>query len=61
MTILYGVLPPAMALAMYHGNASDKEQKTEQSRARPALLGVGLFACAIIMEEILQDLSNLQQ
>lgn len=61
MTMLYGVLPPAMALAMYHGNSDYKEQTTEISRARPALLCVGLFACAIVVEQILQDLVNLQQ
>ncbi|KAK4578826.1 hypothetical protein RGQ29_028776 [Quercus rubra] len=55
MTILYGVLPPAMAWAMLNREAEDPEQKAF-SKARPLLLGVGLFACCIVIEQILQDI-----
>ncbi|KAA8539326.1 hypothetical protein F0562_026018 [Nyssa sinensis] len=58
MTMLYGVLPPAMAWAMFKGQYKDTDEKAI-STARPALLVVGLFACAIVMEQILQDLSIL--
>lgn len=55
MTMLYGVLPPAMAWAMHNNERENGEQKT-LSRARPVLLGVGLFAFAIVAEQILQDI-----
>ncbi|XP_030929770.1 uncharacterized protein LOC115955671 isoform X6 [Quercus lobata] len=55
MTILFGVLPPAMAWAMLNREAEDPEQKAF-SKARPLLLGVGLFACCIVIEQILQDI-----
>lgn len=55
MTMLYGVLPPAMAWAMLSREAEDTEQKPF-SKARPVLLGVGLFACGIVVEQILQDI-----
>ncbi|KAK7860012.1 tyrosine-specific transport protein 1, partial [Quercus suber] len=55
MTILYGVLPPAMAWAMLNREAEDPEQKAF-SKARPLLLGVGLFACCIVIEQVLQDI-----
>ncbi|KAL2526419.1 Tryptophan/tyrosine permease [Abeliophyllum distichum] len=58
MTMLYGVLPPAMAFAMEKKNGQDNDE-TAISRARPALIGVGLFACGIVVEQILQDLSML--
>lgn len=58
MTMLYGVLPPAMAWAMHNRECEDTNQKA-LSRARPALLGLGLFACGIVMEQIYQDLSLL--
>lgn len=58
MTMLYGVLPPAMAWAMHDREGKDTNQK-ELSRVRPALLGVGIFACGIVMEQILQDFSTL--
>lgn len=58
MTMLYGVLPPAMAWAMLDRNSEDTEQKAF-SNARPMLLGVGLFACGIVMEQILQDIPLL--
>lgn len=56
MTMLYGVLPPAMAWAMHRSEERDDTQKGSLSRAKPALVGVGLFACGIVMEQVLQDL-----
>ncbi|KAJ6432851.1 hypothetical protein OIU84_019976 [Salix udensis] len=58
MTMLYGVLPPAMAWAMYNREREDTSQN-ELSRVRPALLGVGIFAGGIVVEQILQDFSAL--
>ncbi|KAL2249243.1 UNVERIFIED_CONTAM: hypothetical protein Sindi_2398000 [Sesamum indicum] len=58
MTVLYGVLPPAMAWAMNKKQGQETEE-TAVSRARPALVGVGLFACGIVVEQILQDFSFL--
>lgn len=58
MTMLYGVLPPAMAWAMHSRESEDTNQKT-LSRTRPALLGVGLFACGIVAGQVFQDLSLL--
>ncbi|XP_011040994.1 PREDICTED: uncharacterized protein LOC105137094 isoform X3 [Populus euphratica] len=58
MTILYGVLPPAMAWAMYNKEQEDSSQN-ELSRVRPALLGVGILAGGIVVEQILQDFSAL--
>lgn len=55
MTMLYGVLPPAMAWMMLNKEAEDTEQNAF-SKARPLLLGVGLFACGIVFEQILQDI-----
>ncbi|KAI3721416.1 hypothetical protein L2E82_32426 [Cichorium intybus] len=55
MTMLYGVLPPAMAWAMH----DDKTGISLLSRTKPAVLIVGLFACGIIMEQILINLSIL--
>ncbi|KAM3287945.1 tyrosine-specific transport system [Capsicum chacoense] len=57
MTILYGILPPAMAWAMLNSEGQDSEMMI--SRARPALLSVGLVACAIVSLQILQDFSML--
>ncbi|XVE68922.1 hypothetical protein DITRI_Ditri09bG0108700 [Diplodiscus trichospermus] len=54
MTMLYGVLPPAMAWAMQNREAEDSDQKVLR-RARPALFGVGLFACGLVVEQIVQD------
>ncbi|WRX12940.1 Amino acid/polyamine transporter 2 - like 1 [Theobroma cacao] len=54
MTLLYGVLPPAMAWAMQNREGEDSHQKA-LTRPKPALFGVGLFACAIVVEQILQD------
>ncbi|GAA0141951.1 hypothetical protein LIER_02970 [Lithospermum erythrorhizon] len=58
MTMLYGVLPPAMAWAVCNKEEENPDQIMISS-ARPALIGVGLFACLIIAEQILQDLSKL--
>ncbi|XP_075670675.1 uncharacterized protein LOC142640453 isoform X4 [Castanea sativa] len=55
MTMLYGVLPPAMAWAMLNREAEDPERRAF-SKLRPLLLGVGLFACCIVIEQILQDI-----
>ncbi|XP_073316306.1 uncharacterized protein [Primulina huaijiensis] len=58
MTMLYGVLPPLMALAMNR----KQEQETDQtmiSNAGPALVGVGLCAGCLVVEQIIQDLSLL--
>uniref|UniRef100_UPI001CB93E48 tyrosine-specific transport protein-like n=1 Tax=Erigeron canadensis TaxID=72917 RepID=UPI001CB93E48 len=57
MTMLYGVLPPAMAWAMH--TAEEPDNRKGISRAKPALLGVGLFACGIILDQIFLDLSIL--
>ena len=59
MTMLYGVLPPAMAWAMHDKEGGDADQQA-LSKARPVLLGVGLFACGIVAEQILQDILALQ-
>ncbi|XP_058101790.1 uncharacterized protein LOC131245971 isoform X2 [Magnolia sinica] len=65
MTMLFGVLPPAMAWAMHskscHGSNSNggEDGRKVLSAAKPVLLAVGLFACGIVMEQILQDLSVL--
>ncbi|XP_052200166.1 uncharacterized protein LOC127806731 isoform X3 [Diospyros lotus] len=59
MTMLFGVLPPAMAWAMQNKESEDETEKRGISAAMPALLGVGLLACGIVVEQILQDLSML--
>ncbi|KAI3470450.1 hypothetical protein Pfo_027113 [Paulownia fortunei] len=58
MTMLYGVLPPAMAWAMNKKQGQETEE-TAISKAGPALLVVGLFACGVVVEQILQDFSML--
>ncbi|KAI3748609.1 hypothetical protein L6452_11813 [Arctium lappa] len=55
MTMLYGVLPPAMAWAMHVSEETD--DKKGISRTRLALFGIGLFACGIILEQVFLDLS----
>ncbi|KAK1396429.1 Tyrosine-specific transport protein [Heracleum sosnowskyi] len=57
MTILYGILPPAMAYVMYQRQNDNTGNKTAMSRAGLGLWGLGLFACSIVLEQILQDLS----
>ncbi|XP_075496035.1 uncharacterized protein LOC142533230 isoform X2 [Primulina tabacum] len=59
MTMLYGVLPPLMALAMNRKQEQEQEQETDQtmiSNAGPALVGVGLCAGCLVVEQIIQDL-----
>ena len=59
MTMLYGVLPPAMAWAM-HSRQQEGSEKKALSKTRPVLVGVGLFACGIVAEQILLDILILQ-
>ncbi|KGN47817.1 uncharacterized protein LOC101208104 [Cucumis sativus] len=59
MTMLYGVLPPAMAWAM-HSRESEETESKVLSRERSALLGLGLFACGIVVEQVIQDILKLQ-
>ncbi|KDP45099.1 hypothetical protein JCGZ_18541 [Jatropha curcas] len=59
MTMLYGVLPPAMAWAMHDRELREDNSEKVLSRARPALVGLGVFACGIVVEQILQDFSAL--
>ncbi|KAK2633969.1 hypothetical protein Ddye_028761 [Dipteronia dyeriana] len=67
MTMLYGVLPPAMAWAVYKQESDNSDIDSDRNRDRFALSGatpvvfvVGLFACCIVVEQILQDFSSLQ-
>ncbi|XP_047337233.1 tyrosine-specific transport system-like [Impatiens glandulifera] len=53
MTMLYGILPPAMAWAAI----SKEERNNGLSWSRPAIIGVGLVACTVVAEQILQDLA----
>lgn len=57
MTMLYGILPPAMAWATQRREL-DKESLWS---SRPALVGVGLFACGIVAEQFLQDILSFCQ
>ncbi|XP_070031199.1 uncharacterized protein [Nicotiana tomentosiformis] len=57
MTMLYGVLPPAMAWAMHNREVKDSEKII--SSATPVLQSIGLISCGIIVVQILQDLSIL--
>lgn len=59
MTMLYGVLPPAMAWAM-HSRESEETESKAILRERPALLGLGLFACGIVVEQVIQDILKFQ-
>ncbi|KAK6144817.1 hypothetical protein DH2020_021637 [Rehmannia glutinosa] len=62
MTMLYGVLPPAMAWAMMKKKKKkglENDKSAAISKAGAALVGVGLFACGIVVEQILQDFSFL--
>ncbi|KAJ7975074.1 Tyrosine-specific transport protein [Quillaja saponaria] len=58
MTVLYGVLPPVMAWSMQKREHGITDQKA-LSNARPALVGVGLIACGVVVEQILQDILPL--
>ncbi|XP_076895773.1 uncharacterized protein LOC143548527 [Bidens hawaiensis] len=55
MTMLYGVLPPAMAWAMHIGQENGDINGI--SRAKPVLIGIGLFACGIILDQMFLDIS----
>lgn len=57
MTMQYGVLPPAMAWALRNRERDYGGDEKAISRARPALVGIGLFASGIVVEQVLQDLS----
>ncbi|PWA46077.1 Tryptophan/tyrosine permease [Artemisia annua] len=48
--------PPAMAWAMHIVEEPDNKKRI--LGARPALLGVRLFACGIILDQILLDLQS---
>ncbi|TKY46168.1 Tyrosine-specific transport protein [Spatholobus suberectus] len=58
MTVLYGVLPPAMAWAMHKREPKLYGQK-EFLNANAALVVAELFACGIVVEHILQDILAL--
>jgi len=58
MTVLYGVLPPAMAWAMHKKEPELYGQK-EFLNANVALVVAELFACGIVVEQILQDILAL--
>ncbi|XP_051121202.1 uncharacterized protein LOC127244761 isoform X2 [Andrographis paniculata] len=58
MTMLYGVLPPAMAWAMNN----KKGQGTELpgiSKTGPVVISVGLFACGVVLEQLFRDFSSI--
>lgn len=58
MTMLYGVLPPAMAWAMLYKNMESNDGKMA-IRTQPVLLiCVGLLASVILAGQFLQDLST---
>lgn len=58
MTVLYGVLPPAMAWTMQkRGNEFCGPKSL--SEAWPALILVGLFACGLVVEQLLQHTQPL--
>ncbi|KAK3005137.1 hypothetical protein RJ639_015674 [Escallonia herrerae] len=62
-TTVPDVFSAATDIAQGVGNVWNESKNADQkgiSRARPALLGVGLFAFAIVVEQILQDLTKLQ-
>lgn len=56
MTMLYGVLPPAMAWALHSEQPQDADRKTLSS-VKPFVFGAGLLACCIMVEQIFQDFS----
>ncbi|KAK1260245.1 hypothetical protein QJS04_geneDACA002440 [Acorus gramineus] len=74
MTILYGVLPPAIAWAMQaqlsfddksnnNNNKVDDESEVESgmviSDVKPALIGVGVFVGSLVIEQVLLDLVSI--
>ncbi|KAL5801716.1 hypothetical protein ACOSQ3_033348 [Xanthoceras sorbifolium] len=62
MTMLYGVLPPAMAWAVYNRESSENtdSDRFALTRAMPVVFAVGVVACCIVVEQIFQDFSSLQ-
>ncbi|XP_028796933.1 uncharacterized protein LOC114752359 isoform X1 [Neltuma alba] len=58
LTVLYGVLPPAMAWTMQKKEYECSDEKS-LSDAWPALIMVALFACGIVVDQILQDTQAL--
>ncbi|OMO81254.1 hypothetical protein COLO4_23686 [Corchorus olitorius] len=60
MTMLYGVLPPAMAWALNSRSESEDSDHKVLRGVKAALFGVGLVSCGIVVEQILQDFLALQ-
>lgn len=59
MTILYGILPPAMAWSfMQFDNVKDHHHEDASffNHNPTALLGIGLFASALVLDQLLQHL-----
>ncbi|KAM7277289.1 hypothetical protein ACFE04_019155 [Oxalis oulophora] len=59
MTMLYGVLPPVMAWAMHNNRSKGEDTVTVSTgfwRAKTTLVGLGLFACGILVDQVLQDI-----
>lgn len=56
MTMLYGVLPPAMAWAVHSQQPEDADREALSS-VKPVVFGAGLLACCVVVEQILQDFS----
>ncbi|ONK73533.1 uncharacterized protein A4U43_C04F32620 [Asparagus officinalis] len=69
MTILYGVLPPAMAWAMQTTVAESNKAKVIQvnvdrtalCNVKPILIVAGLLSCGIVMEQVVLDLVLILQ
>lgn len=59
MTMLYGVLPPAMAWAMLYKNVQSNDEIAVTGTQPILLLCVGLLASVVLAEQFLQDLSTL--
>uniref|UniRef100_A0A0A9AIP5 Uncharacterized protein n=1 Tax=Arundo donax TaxID=35708 RepID=A0A0A9AIP5_ARUDO len=67
MTILYGVLPPLMALAigsklsdpsagLVEEDPENDKGEMDLASAKPVLVGMGLFSVLMVFEQIFQDL-----
>ncbi|XP_031271731.1 uncharacterized protein LOC116130114, partial [Pistacia vera] len=56
MTMLFGVLPPAMAWAV-HRQQPEGADREALSSVKPVVFGAGLLACCIVVEQILLDFS----
>lgn len=59
MTLLYGVLPPAMAWAMLNKNVKFNDEIMVTGTQPILLFCVGLLASVILAGQFIQDLSNL--